>query len=327
MTCICAPKLEALLDAVVAVEPPTIGLPGPLLQLSGLFSASASLSASLAAGLPALPLSAGILAQFSAVAQAAASVKAGLGIDLLLPGASAELSATIGSLNANLGALLPLCQLSVAPWLSLSALASLALSVKSGFGVGLLAANACAALSAALSASLSLPLPAAGGSASALLSAAASLGVDLSASGGLGQLAANASLIASLTIPPIGISAMLLLGPLQLMTALANIKLGLGLGLGDLPGGALGLGASLSQYAALSIPVGLSAGGSLPALDLNASALASADLCALASLQLPNLAPLTAFASFAAQCSLAGLPITSASPCGASCPLSLSVSI
>jgi hypothetical protein len=331
MTCLCAQSLSSLLALLQGLEPPSISLPASLqllasLPLSAMASGSLSASASAAA---ALGVSASAMAQISAVASATAAVKAGLGIDLTAPGASLALSATIGAVNANLSAFLALGALDPAPWMSLSMLASLAMNVKLALGIDMFAAGAAglqAALDAAFSGSASASA-AASASASASLSATASaMGVaDLSASGAMDMLAANLSLVASLSIPAIDVPLGVMVNPLALLAALANIIAGLGLN-PFAPGFAsacASLNASLSAYADLSLSAALSmsaVASAMASADASASLSASASVSALASFSAPNLGPLTAIASLSLSCSAAGFPIAMPGGCPI-CPM------
>ncbi len=327
MTCLCSQKVSALAELLVSLEPPSIDVPAPLLELSSMLSAQ--LAAQLSAGVPGLGLSAAALAQLSAVAQATASVKAGLGIDLLALDAQAQLDASVGAINANASAFLGLGALDPAPWMSLSLLASLALSLKLGLGVDIFSAGASAALSAALSACLGAPPLGlfAGLQASAGLAATASAMGVLDLSAGLGDLAARLEAVAELTIPGIDVSLGLLVGPLAILSAVASIAAGMGLNAlsPGFPAAALSLCAGLSAFAELSLPAGLDASLAAAAqAALDAEASASLDLSALAGFQAPNLGPLTALASFSACCSAAGFAIALGAPCPV-CPLSLAL--
>src|SRR5687767_5353935 len=228
MTCLCSQKLTALAELMASLEAPTIGIPGPLAELSAAMSAALSAQAGASYG-----LSAAAMAQLSAMAQATACAQAGLGLDLTAPGAQAQLDATIAAANMNAPAFASFGGLDMAPWLSLSELAALSMKLQLGFGVGILTAGAFASLSAALSAGAALSSSlAASAQADASLSAMASaMGVaDLSAGGGgMSSLEAKLSAVASLTFPAIEISLGLLLPPLAILGAIANINLAFGL--------------------------------------------------------------------------------------------------
>lgn len=325
MICICSQQLSGLASLLASLEVPSIGIPGPLAQLSAMLSAS--MSAQLGAG-AGVGLDASAMAAVSAAASAALAVQAGLGIDLTMPSAQMELNATIAALNANASAFLALGGLDPAPWLALSLLASLAIKCELGFGVGLFSAGAAAALSAALGAGASASSSLfASASASASMSAMASaMGVaDLSASGGMAAFAAKLSLLASLSIPGIDVSLGVLGAPLAILGAIANISVGLGLnalspGFAD---SALSLTAGLSAFADLSLPVGLAASLSAAAMAAaSAGASASLDASMLAGFEAPGLGGLTAIASFVASCNAAGFAVGMSGPCGGGCPMS-----
>ena len=268
MSCMCAGKLADLLKALLSLKPSPISLPVSLQALASMplgGGGAAASSLNLSASLPPLGLSAMTLAQLSATANAAASVQAGLGVDLTAPGASAQLSAAIGAANANLFAFLPFGGLDATPFLALSTLGALAMSCKAAFGIDLMGSGGPAGLSAALSASVAAPappLPANVGAYASLASTSASLGVDISQPGAMEALAANASAVASLSIPAIGISPALLLNPLAILAALANIIAGLGLN-PFAPGfteASAAISAKLPAFAGLAIPASFSAG-------------------------------------------------------------------
>jgi hypothetical protein len=340
MTCICAQKLADLLKALLSLEIPPIGLPIPLQQLAsmslgGSATPESGLSTNLTMKLPELGLSPMAMAQLSAAAQAKAAVSAGFGIDITAPNASAMLSATIGTANANLSAAFGMfAGFDLAPWMALSALASLAMNCQLAFGLDLFGGGL-PALTAALNAAIGAPplgLPAGLQSYAALASAAASFGIDISASGAMGSLMASLNAVASLELPSIDLSLGLLVMPLALLAAIANIIAGLGLNPFDrgFSAATLNLTAGLPQFANLHIPADLALGdpgsyGAGALAGLNLEAMADLDVSALASFQAPNLGPLTALASFSASASAAGFPLASASACGSSCPMSLSI--
>jgi len=338
MICICSQKLTALAELLAEIEVPEIEIPGPLMELSAMLTASMSAQLG-AAGTASLGLDAAAMAEVSAAAQAMASVEAGLGIDLTAPSAQLELDATIAALNANAEAFLGLGALDPGPWLELSSLASLAMKLKFGFGVDMFSAGASLALSAALEAALAAALSAGGSmalfasaQASTSLSAMASaMGVaNLGAAGGMGEFAAKLDLLAELSIPEIEVSIGTLMPPLAILGAIANISLGLGLnpllpGFGD---ALADLTADLSAFGSLELPAGLDADLSAAAeAAASADASASLDASALADFEAPELGSLTAMASFVASCEAAGFSVGMSGACGAACPMSFSASV
>jgi hypothetical protein len=208
------------------------------------------------------------------------------------------------------------------------------MSCQLAFGMQLFGSGAVTAPSTALSASLSAfvpapPLPPVLQSYASLANAASSFGVDLSQSGAIESLAASASAVANLSIPAVAMAPGGLLGPIALLSALANIVAGLGLN-PFAPGfsqASLAFGAGLSAFDDLVIPASFSAGDASSAglsslVGLELEAMAQLDVSVLSSFQAPDLGPLTALASFSSSCSAAGFPVASSEACGAACPMS-----
>jgi hypothetical protein len=324
MSCTC---LAALLNALKPPwgELPALTLPPAVLQLSamagGLAGASAMANASVAAqlsaiaglGLPALPISAGMLAQIAATATAAAQIKANLGIDPFGPNASAQLSLLFAGFNPG-----PLP--SVGP---LGPLFAIMAVMKASLGINLLAAGAAASLQASLNAmvsaaaSLKVGLPALSliASYSALAKAAASLGVGAD----FGAMAGRLQLLLSLQLPAIkpGLLAQLL----SFLATRANAISALGfdpfaVGMSARLSAAL---APLNLLASLKLSENLAAAAALGSavnsanLTANFSAMASANLSALASIKLPNLAPAMLLSAVIGQA-------RNSSACSSSCP-------
>ncbi len=337
MSCMCAEKLTDLLKKLLGLGPPAVKLPASVEALASMSLPSSggptASSLNVSANLPALGLSPMALAQLSATASAASSVQAGLGVDLTAPDASAKLSASINAANANIGAFLPLAGLDAMPFMALSTLGSVVLGVKAAFGVNLMSPGGPAGLNAALNASVAAPapppMPANGQAYASLAATADAFGVSLSDPNAMQSLAGKANAVANLSIPALAFSPATLLNPLAILAALANMLGGLGLNPFD-SGYAEGLAkveAQLPALGGISIPASFAAGatsgaGSSSALaGLDLDAMASLNTSAMANFQAPNLGPLSALASFSAQCSAAGLPVAATSACSPSCPM------
>jgi hypothetical protein len=319
MTCLCLPRLQALIGQLAPVATLHVALPATLPGLAASLAlaapaagAGASLQAALQLALPPLPLPAFAIDQICATATAAIQLALHLGIDLAHPQGPAQLALSLGSLQLLLPRLLPLLamlRVDLAGALQLSMALSLIATARTTLGIDLLAPGAALALKLALAARLAVAVPALTLPAPPALvlrvAAYARLAEAASAFGGIGRLIPALQLIARLQLPVLGLP----------VPALAALSLAIGLRAGiastlgldvALPGLALRLQAALQPLWALSATAALATGGapaSLPTLGvgfaLDAQALASLGLGALAGLRLPDLGPLSLFASVA----------------------------
>jgi hypothetical protein len=305
MICLSPVKIAALAKLMASLK---LNVPFPLPPGLGPLQSALALNVTLPPlpplpHLPALPFPALKVSELAALGGAANAIKLGLGIDLFNVKANAQLAAfakSFGLHGAGLG-----LGVNASALASLSAMASLAMTLKAMFGINLLSLKAGATLT--LPPLPPLPaLPPLGPllSLAALVSAAKlGLGIDLLAPGGVAKLSAALSVLVSLKIPELSLN----LGPLaNLLLAVALVAQLKALGI-DLttPGGAAQLAAALSLVASLKLPA-LPALPALPSLALLKLAL-GLDLKALLALKLGglNLGGLPNLGNFALVASLA----------------------
>lgn len=347
MACICAKSLASLLlslEPAFKLAPPAIKVP-PLVEdlaaiLPALASAagpasgaglasSASLSAVARLRLAPFPLSPLALSNIQGAAAAYLQLQA-LGINPESRGASAQISALIGSLNLNLGGLaLTMPPAALPRLLAIGRLCSILVAARASLGVDLLLPDAAVQLRAALAAKLAAldaGMPALSPAALANLSAYAALAAAAAPFGGIVGLGPALRILLSLRFPSLRVNMVSLADLLGALSAVANIRAALGID--PLALNAMGLLrarlALLAPLQSMSLGMGLSSASglhlqmilpSLPALSGLRLGLA-AHLKVLLGLPVRNLAPITLAAALATQGGLA-----SRSRCDSRCPV------
>jgi hypothetical protein len=325
MTCLCLPRLRALLGGLLPTAALRVAVPPVMTTLAASLAAAPSaaagldLRAALRLGLPPLPVPPALVEQIAATATATSQLALGLGVDLLHPDGPARLALTLRSLHTNLPRLLPLpvaLSADLAGRMNLSLALSTIAGVRASLGIDLLAPGAALALRPALAATLGAPAPALSPvqlRLAARLSAYARLALAAQGLGGIACLLPALDLLARLELPRFGLSV----APLASLSLLLGLRHQIQAVLGIDPLSAqlqARLTAALRPLWALpalqfQLPVaGAPAWPALPAsfaLDAQALAGLGPGLGALARLQLPNLAPFSLVASLAAAGGLA----------------------
>ena len=322
MTCLCLPRVQALIPGLLPAASLRIGLPPILPSLAAVLSMPSapagglSISAALRLGLPPLPLPPLMIDRIAATATAVAQLSAGLGISLLQPQGPARLALSLGSLQLRLPQLLALLaalKLDLNGAMNLALVLSTIANARASFGIDLLAPGAALALKLALSATLGLqaPSPPVSAALAARLSGYARLSLAATSFGGIGRLLPALELLARIRLPVLAWPV----GPLASLSLLLGLRDSIRAVLGidaSLPGLQLRLQAALRPLwglAALQLPAAATARLSLPSLGagfaLDVQALAGLDLAAIATLKLPDLAPVSLVASLSAAAGLA----------------------
>lgn len=319
MSCLCLPRLRALITGLLPMASLRVALPPAMATLAATLPAlpapggGLDLRAALRLGLPPLPIPLALVDHISASATAVGQLALGLGINLLVPGAPARLALTLRSLHVNLHRVLPLPMSLMADLpgaMNLSLALSTIASLRASLGIDLLAPGAAIALKGALAPALSMaPLPAARVQLAARLAAYAKLAAAAKLLGGFGNLLPALELMARLDLPRLALNP----GPLATLSLMLGLRSNLQAVLGldplaaDLP---LRLSAALRPLWSLpsfALPAASSVASTALAASFAADAhvLAGMGLGSIAKLQLPNLAPLSLVASLSAAGDLA----------------------
>ncbi len=328
MSCACVLKLADLLKALVppldipvpeipALEP-LAAIAAPLAAARGMTSANFSMLSAMPP-LPAIPLDPMQLAQVQAATQAASQMAA-MGLSPLSPLTPPRLAATIGALNVNFAAV-PIPAPPPASLLALSMVCARVTAVRSMLGVDLLSPLAMPSLSA----SLAVAPPPAPPPSLPSISAYAALAGGASSLGGIQALLPVLSAMASLSIPAMTVPIPSLTNLLATVMAIENVKAATGIH-PCMPGAIPALQARLAplgQLAGFQIPPAAmaAAGAAAPFLPVRPmlggmAALPGLNLAPLATLQFPNLAPLTL-----ALTAVNAAGVTSSSACSSGCPM------
>ncbi|MCE9638430.1 MAG: hypothetical protein K8T90_22235, partial [Planctomycetes bacterium] len=296
-------------------------------------SARAQLGLAMSLRLPPLPIPA---VQLSAMASAVAQIKAGFGVNLLAPGAAAQLSLTVRTMAMNLGSLGigPASLPTVPPvqFIRFAGQAAGVMSLTAALGLPALAAGGALQLQAALDAlaTVQIPMPAippAVATLSAAASLAAALGIDLGAPGGIPQLVAAIQFLIAFPVPTFTFPLLPLAALAEALAAMANLEALTGVRPG-LPGFNVAFQARMAPLFTLPnlrldarlAAVAAAGAAWAPLLPLASVKLsATANFSALARLPMP---PLPAFAPLVLAANLAAAAGgAQPSACAPSCPL------
>jgi len=319
MTCLCLPRLRALVGHLVPTASLRVALPPAVASLNAALSAlppgagagGLSLQAAMRLGLPPLPQPSVQIEQIAASATAVQQLAIGFGIDPLAAGGPSRLVLALRSLRLHLPQvpLPPVFSLGMRGAMSLALALSTIARVRAMFGIDLLAPGAALALKAALAASV--PPPPMAPVLALRIAAYAKLAAAAQAFGGVGRLMPALQMLARLELPSLDAGV----GPLAMLSLFLGLQASIRSTLGldpSAPDLQLRLAAALRPLAALppiAIGAALSTAAPMPSLPssfaLDAQAIAGLGLGALASLRLPNLAPLSLAASVSAAAGLA----------------------
>jgi len=329
MSCACVLKLADLLKGLVPpVEIPVPEIPAleplaaiaaPLSATRGMTSASFSALASMPP-LPAIPLDPIQITQVQAATQAASQMTA-MGLSPVNPLTAPRLAATIGALNINFAAV-PIPAPPPASLLALSMVCARVTAVRSMLGVDLLSPMAMPRLSASLAVATPAPAPP---PALPSLTAYAALTGGATSLGGIQAILPVLTALASLSIPALTVPIPSLTNLLAMLMAVENVKTATGIH-PCMPGAIPAIQARLAPLAQLEgfqIPPATMTAASASASFMpvrpmlsGMAALPGLNLAPLATLQLPNLAPLTL-----ALTAVNTAGVTSSSACSSSCPM------
>ena len=269
-----------------------------------------------------------------ASAAAVTGIQNGMGIDPFAADAAANMAMAITTLQANLIRIGPFAL--PAGLASLASLASSAQTIRMALGINPLMPGAVVGIKAALAvpplAAIQFTTPPAQlGSYLTALNAAAAMGVNLAAPGGMVKLQAKMSALAALSLPPLSLAG--LLPPLAAITAVGSIQAAFSVNLAapDVLQQLTNAIAALVPLATITVPGTVGVPSSLSSQMALAGPMVGASLAAMASMKvnaalpMPRLAPIAMVASMVAMASGLGIPMTSTSPCSASCPMAVTI--